>query len=319
MNQRYSRIGKKVNLKDLSITICKTYMIGIYKKHQIISVGIDDLSFFLWTDNGKYIVKTLNTDKTLKHINDYIKKYEIIMQNNIKAPKLILNRDRHIFISEIDGVYLNLCLLEYINGKDLYTLNKKITKEDIDKLVNILRNLHSIKSDLEIEYDEYCFMSLKETFSKCKSVLSDSLTHDITTFIKKHNKINFDNLPKCYVHGDLIQTNIVKDKSNELWLIDFDSSGYGYRILDIVKILSGVIFNYKWPKYSVKMQEYFLQEYCKCISLTDYELDCLDILRKADSYVGLMLLEYHKELNNGAEETFWIKNDTKILELLSNI
>lgn len=315
MEKIYSRIGSKIDLKKLSVEICKVYDIGKYFEHKIIeNVGIDDLSYILCTDKSKFLVKVINHNKTIKEINQFIKKNNIIAKNTIQAPRIILNNGHHIYSTEINGLYINCCIIEYIEGNDLYTIGKRISKDDIDKLIDIIIPMHKIQDKLKIDYDEYCFMKINEVYKKTSCKIPQKLKNEVQIFLEEYKKIDFNKLPLCFVHGDLISSNIMKDKNGKLWLIDFFESGTGIRILDIVKILNGVLFLYYDKENSKELEKYFLNKYQDYSKLTEYELKVLPTLRKADSYVGLMLGEYNLLMEEKRETKFWLKNDEGIIE-----
>lgn len=140
------------------------------------------------------------------------------------------------------------------------------------------------------------------------------LKNEVKNFLEEYKKIDFKELPICFVHEDLISFNIMKDKNGKLWLIDFFESGTGIRILDIVKILNGVLFLYYDKENSKECEKYFLNKYQNYCKLTEYELKVLPTLRKADSYVGLMLGEYNLLMEEKRETKFWLKNDKGIIE-----
>lgn len=317
MEKIYNRIGKKIDLKKLSVEICEIYNIGKYLEHKLIeNVGIDDLSYILYTDKSKFLIKIINYNKTIQEINQFIKKNDIIAKNKIQAPRIVLNNRNHIYSTEINGLYINCCVIEYIEGNDLYTIGERISKNDIDKLIDIIIPMHKIQDKLKIDYDEYCFMKINEAYKKTSHKISKKLKNEVKNFLEEYKKIDFKKLPNCFVHGDLISSNIMKDKNEKLWLIDFFESGTGIRILDIVKILNGVLFLYYDKENSKDLETYFLKQYQKYSKLTEYELKVLPTLRKADSYVGLMLGEYDLLMEEKRETKFWLKNDE---EIISNV
>ena len=65
---------------------------------------------------------------------------------------------------------------------------------------------------------------------------------------------------------------------------------------------------------SKECEKYFLNKYQNYCKLTEYELKVLPTLRKADSYVGLMLGEYNLLMEEKRETKFWLKNDKGIIE-----
>lgn len=315
MEELFKRIGKKINIIEISKNICKEYKFGEYTKHEFIFVGIDDLSYYLYTTKGKYVVKLMNHEKTSKDINEFIQKNLVIARNNIKAPKIILHNEKALFIYKD----IKLVVIECIDGKDLYSLNERITKEDILKLIEILILFHNIQENIEnMEYDEYCFMKIKYDYEKTKKILPKNIKKQVEDAIKEFDKIDLSRLPKCFIHGDLISTNIMKDKDNKLWLIDFYQSGNGVRILDIVKVLNSVIYNYQYEDNIEELEQYFLEEYSKKMPLTEYELEVLPILRKIDACTGIMLETYDLlKGNNNEENEYWLKNDKNILKRLN--
>lgn len=203
--------------------------------------------------------------------------------------------------------------MEYIDGSDLYSINKQITKQDIEKLIDILIPLHKIEDKIENkEYDEYCFMKIKEDYQKTKNVLPKDIKVQVEEIIEDFEKIKLEKLPKCFIHGDLISSNIMKDKKEDLWLVDFYQSGIGVRILDIVKILNSVIYNYNYEQGTEE-----LEQYNKRMLLTEYELESLPILRKIDVCVGMMMETFDAiEGRDNEENQYWLENDKRIFERL---
>lgn len=311
MKNIFKRIGKHISIKGLSIQVCSLYKLDKYKNYKIILVGCDDFSYFLETKTKKYVVKILNQRKDSADIKRFEETYRIFMRNEIKCPNLIKNKyGNYLSYLNFDNINIKLCLLECIDGKDLYSINKKIDKTDIDKIVNILVSIHSIKENYKIEYDRYSFMKLKDVFEEHKSSLPKKMSVEVDDFLKQYNNVDFNNLPTCFIHADLGRSNIIKNKDNELFVIDFIQSGVGIRLLDIVIVINRCIFNYKYIEHSKKMEKYFLEKYQEYIKLTEYELKVLPILEKANAY-SFAILEYIKLDNKNKRINY--KNDLKFI------
>lgn len=318
MEGLFKRIGKEIDIEALSKEICINYKLGEYKRHKLILVGIDDLSYFLDTLKGRYVVKIINYEKTDEDIREFITKSNVITNSNIKAPKLIAHNRQYLYECDIKEMQIRLVVMEYIDGKDLYSIDKQVTKQDIDKLVDILTSLHQIKEKIENkEYDEYCFMKIKEDYQKTKDILPNSIKTQVEEMIKEFDKIELDKLPKCFIHGDLISSNIMKDKNEDLWVIDFYQSGNGVRILDIVKVLNSVIDNYKYEENTEELEQYFIEEYNKKMPLTSHELEVLPTLRKIDVCTGIMMETFDAlEGRDNEENQYWLENDKRIFKRL---
>ena len=57
---------------------------------------------------------------------------------------------------------------------------------------------------------------------KLKLLFGDKKTKivDIEPLIKKYKELNIDSLPKAFVHGDIIATNVMQDTKGNLKIID---------------------------------------------------------------------------------------------------
>lgn len=318
MEQVFKRIGKEIDIEALSKKICRDYKLGEYKNHELILIGIDDLSYFLDTTRGKYIVKIINYEKTDKDISEFVEKINVVTKNHIKAPKLIEHNKKYLYECDTNGITIKLVVMEYIDGKDLYSIDKQITKQDIDKLIDILILLHKIEEKIENkEYDEYCFMQIKEDYQKTKDSLPNNIKIQVEEMIREFDEIELEKLPRCFIHGDLISSNIMKDKNKDLWLIDFYQSGNGVRILDIVKVLNSVIDNYKYEENIEELEQYFIEKYSKKMPLTPYELEVLPTLRKIDVCTGIMMETFDAiEGRDNEENQYWLENDKRIFKRL---
>lgn len=316
MEQIYDRIGNRIDFKTLSLEICQAYELGKYQDHKVITVGIDDLSYYLWTSKGKYVVKNMNKEKTIKELNRFINQYDIIMKNDIKAPKLLLNKGKHFFLYETRDFFVISCVMECLEGKDLYTIGEMVTKEDIDTLISIILPVHVITEKIEIQYDEWNFMGLQKVYKMTKEYNTTAMNTTLENLMQEYKSIDFNKFPVSYIHGDLISTNVIKNKEGELSLIDFTSSGTGIRVLDLVKVITSLIFRFHKIEESKKLIKYFIAEYDRQSPLTQEEKNYLPLFIKADCWSCLALATYDKEQNNihTEENEFWIQNDKSMLE-----
>ena len=61
-------------------------------------------------------------------------------------------------------------------------------------------------------------------FKKTKMFLTKNDLELVLPVFEEFKKAHIKTLPHCFVHGDLITTNIMKDKKGVLWIIDFSVS-----------------------------------------------------------------------------------------------
>jgi len=48
----------------------------------------------------------------------------------------------------------------------------------------------------------------------------------VQPLVKEFENLGIEELPHCFVHGDIITTNVMRDSTDQLWIIDFSVSNY---------------------------------------------------------------------------------------------
>lgn len=308
-----------IDIEQINKRIIQEYEIEGYIGYQKINIGIEDFTYYLKTTKKKYIVKILNFKKTLRRINEILNRYINMQENKIAVPSLIKNRNnQHILAIEVQKVYLNIILMECIEGSDLYSLDKLLTRKDIDFILQGILKIHQIDNDLACYDDLYFFYHLEKAIQKAGSILTNKEKTLADQLVKQLKTVEWDKLPKTYIHGDLTKGNIMKDKKEKIWFIDLSVSGKGYRILDMINILNNAIFDYRDIPNSKLLQEYFLEQNQIKEPLTNYELQNLDLFRKCDCLINFMLKRYDQSLgkNKTKQCDFWIKNSEEQWKVL---
>src|SRR3989344_3715205 len=96
----------------------------------------------------------------------------------------------------------------------------------------------------------------------------------IKPLISKFEELNIERLPHCFVHGDIISTNVIKAK-NKLWIIDFAVSNYYPRIQELAVLSCNLFFDEESKKNSTENLKIALKEYQEIVSLTQNEIKAL--------------------------------------------
>ncbi len=305
MQKLEEKIGNNINLEEISQLLCKNYGLGKYKKHIEIETGIEDFNYCLVTEQKKYLIKIFNKNRKKEEQIDYVKKYQLLEENKITTPRIIgIHKEENRFV----------VIMEYIEGEDLYTSNETITQEQVKKLMEIMNEVHEISSKIACIYDDYHISNFNRTYNLCIPYLDEQWKIIGEELKKRYNKIDFSKMPKSFIHGDLHKGNIMKDKENKLYLIDFASCGYSYHIIDIVQFINNTLFDYREVEESKKRIDYFIKHY----QLTDYEKQNLKVLMKCYAFISFALKQYdfcHAK-NQTEESKYWMQNNIVIIKHL---
>jgi len=148
---------------------------------------------------------------------------------------------------------------------------------------------------------------LKE-FQKKGESLSPQDQQLVEPLVEEYKKIDFEGLPHAFVHGDLIATNVIKDKDGSDWMIDFAVANTYPRIQEIAVLASNMFLDEKSKERSAANLELALKEYQTIIKLTPEELDAFPRYIKLAHGMHVLLAGYKKiaEGNSSEENEYWL-------------
>jgi len=255
------RIGYFEDVKHISLQVCKDYNLGEFKLNIPIEMGYEDFNFVLKASSGKYFVKIFAKSRNLEECQRYLDIMEKVIQNKILTPKLLSSSQGFMYRKSIQGIEIRLCVAEFVNGKTLFELEDGLSIEDIKFIARQVSLINLIDLRTEKVYDTWAITNFLKEFERKRRVLSRKDLALIEPLVKKFEEMKINELPHCFIHGDIRTTNVMRDINNKLWIIDFSVSGYYPRIQEIAVLACDLLFdreNYDKSKNNLKI---FLKEY----------------------------------------------------------
>jgi len=314
MEDRFkARINCLGDIEDISLQICKDYDLGKFKSNKLILMGYEDFNFILETSNGKYFVKVFAKFRNLENCKRYIEIMKHAIEANVATPRLLESNQGFLYIKNINKTNIRLCVAEFIDGKTLFESKEKLNEGEIKFIAKQAALINSINLKPKFIEDEWAITNFIKEFEKKKNALSKEDLELIEPLVKKFKKIEIEKLPYCFVHGDIITTNVMKDSNNNLWIIDFSVSNYYPRIQELAVLTCNLFFNEESKKESNKNLKIALEEYQKKIKLTKKELGSLETYIKLAHAMHLLSgnFEKVKNNNNSEENEYWINQGKK--------
>lgn len=121
-------------------------------------------------------------------------------------------------------------------------------------------------------------------------------------------EMKVDELPHCFVHGDIIATNIMMDKDNKIWIIDFAVSNFYPRIQELAVMACNILFDERTKENSERNLKIAMDEYQKHVRLTPRELEILPTYIRLAHAMHILRANYEKvvENNNTEENEYWL-------------
>jgi Ser/Thr protein kinase RdoA (MazF antagonist) len=231
------------------------------------------------------------------------------ISGGVTIPKLIKSKQGYLHRIKINGVNLELCVMEYIDGKDFYSLKKKVNSNEIKFIARQAALINSLKIKPKFIYDSWAITNFSREFKKKEKCLEEGDLKMVKPLMREFNKLKIKTLPHCFIHGDIITPNVMKDKNGKIFIIDFSVSNYYPRIQELAVLACNVLFDEKNKVKSENNLKIALEEYRKKIKLTKRELEILPTYIKLAHAMHILSANYQKmvEKNNSAENEYFLR------------
>lgn len=303
------RIGFNGDLKEISKTICRDFNLGEFLSCKIVLIGYEDFNFALETSNGRFFVKIFSNERTLEDCKRNVDVIVKSLEAGVSVPKLYKSEQGFLYLLEIDQSTLRICVMDFIVGKDFFTSKARITHEDIISLANQASLINSISIKPPKIYDSWAITNFLLEFEKKSQYLEKEDSDIINPLVEKFKNLKIETLPHCFVHGDIIRTNVIKDKNEKIWIVDFSASNYYPRIQELAVLACDILFNKDNKEESEQNLKDTLEEYQKTIKLTPREIESLPIYIRLAHAMHVLCATYEKKTkNNDSEENEYFLN-----------
>lgn len=301
------RIEYQGDITLLLEKVCRERVMGEYVSHSIISIGYEDLNLVVETTQGKFFFKIFASFRDKKDCERYVEIIKSARNAGIQQPEIY----GELYETNMDGKEIRLCVMQFIEGKNLYESHYKLTGKDALFLVQEAAKINQIPLKPAIVYDSWAIVNFLPEWDKKHRYLSEDDQKLILPLVKEFEKVNVDLLPHCLVHGDLIKTNILRDnQSDKLYILDFSVANYYPRIQELAVLMCDVFFDKGNLDHYKDLYKQTLTEYQKSIPLEKVELDTLPLFAKVAHAMHLLCATYEKVIN---------KNDTAENEYFINL
>ena len=301
------RIGLNTDLKNISKQICNKYDLGNFISNELITIGYEDYNYYLTTSKGKYCIKIFSNIRTRQEIVNYVERIKAVANGQINAPKPLIVNNEILFELDYANNHYDICVFEYIDGKNCFELNKKANKEMIKELARQISMINQLDIKPNFIYDAWAIINFEKEYKEKKEYISDKYKEEFDKLLTEFKKINFDKLPKGFVHGDIISTNIMLDKNNKVWIIDFAVSNYLPRIIDLAVTSCNMCLNNNSEENTYENIALLVSEYNKYTPLTEYELSVFSTLYKLANAMHMLQTQYIiKTDGDSAENQYWL-------------
>lgn len=302
------RISYQGDIKPILLQVCKDFSLGEYQSHKVITVGYEDFNLILTTDKGKFFVKMFANFRDETESQRYVNIMVEAIEAGVQHPKLFKSPQGYLHKITIDGSQISLCVMEYIDGVSFYEKNLKATTDEILFLVRQATLINKIDYKPKQIYDSWAIVNFLQECKKKGKYLDKDDVKLIDPLVEQFAAIKIEKLPHCFVHGDIIKTNVMKDKEGKLYIFDFSVSSYYPRVQELAILLSNMLFDEDKPGTFQDYYKLAVEEYQRYHQLTEKEIEILPLFVKVAFAMFILSATYEKVVkgNHSTENEYWI-------------
>ncbi len=314
------RIGYIGDIRPVLLQVCEEFAIGQYQSHSVISMGYEDFNLIIVTDKGRYFIKMFANFRDETEIQRYVKVMIKALEAGVQHPKLFQSSQGYLYKITSKGIQISLCVMEQIDGFSFYEKKLKATTDEMRFLVQQAALINKIDLNPKPVYDSWAIVHFLDEYKNKREYLDKADIALIDPLVEQFSTVKIKELPHCFVHGDIIKTNVMKDKNGKLYIIDFSVSSYYPRVQELAVLLCNMLFDEDktetFPEYySLALEEYQIHN-----SLTEKEIEVLPLFVKVAHVMHVLCATYEKVVkgNNSAENDYWINLGKKGLKFTTS-
>ena len=219
------------------------------------------------------------------------------------CPNIYQVNGKNLYICTINNIKFRLLVMEYINGKDFFTLNELPTLDDLKKIAEETAKLNQIDFRPPFIYDRWAIINFEKEYKNNIKYIKGEYKELIDSVYDEFKTIDLSKLKYGYVHGDLIETNVMRDENKKLWFIDFSVANYFPRIIDLAVTICDLCLDLDNIQNTIIRTKTYLNSYESLYPLSDYERQCLKIILKCHQAITILETTREKiEENNCSDE-----------------
>ena len=301
------RIKLNTDLKNISERICESYNLGEFISNELITIGYEDYNYYLTTSKGKYCVKIFSKIRTEEDIKNYLDRIRAVANSEINAPKPFLIDNDIVLSLDYEGNHYDICVFEYINGKNFFELGEKPSKDVIREIARQTAMINNLDIKPKFIYDTWAIVNFEDEYKEKRKYLADNYKEEFDKLMTELKNIDFNKLPSAFVHGDIISTNVMIDSNSKVWIIDFAVSNYLPRIIDLAVIACNMCLDENSKEKTYENIALLISEYNKYNQLTEYELQTLGTFYKLANAMHILQTRYIIKMDGDSEENqYWL-------------
>lgn len=298
------RINYQGGLTPLLQNVCGSFGIGEYQALEVIPAGYEDFNLAMQTDRGKFFVKIFASSRSGEDCDRYVEIINKVVQAGVSHPRLL----GPLFQASIDDKKDRLCVMEFVEGQTFFDLRELPTQEEQQQIIEQAALINQINLKPTPLYDSWAVTSFPREYESKSQHLNPEDKPFVDASLQEFRTVDLIQLPHAFVHGDIIETNVMRGADGKIWILDFAVANYYPRIQEFAVVISHLLFDAD-PQTFRENYKRALEQYQEHIPLTEEEIKALDIFIRAAFAMELLSSNFEKKVknNNSAENEHFLE------------
>ncbi len=295
-----SRLGSGVDVEGLISRISVFYKLGSVHSFRAIEIGFEDFNVILETGTGKWFVKIFSIERSAADVRRYVNIVEKVIEGGVSHPRL---RGNPLLFHSQDYNLYAVCM-DYVEGNSFYKRSGPSAFE-LDKIMEQAVLLHAIDYKPAYIFDSWAVPNIDLLYGKVDSVQLGVLKPLIHKIISDYHQIDIERLSTCFVHGDIIKSNVIMS-AGVPYIVDFSCANTYPKIQELAVIAANLLAKTKHETFNERVN-YVIKSYIKAGGiLSTYEKK--STLPYAKAAVAMELLGSIYDEGGAEDETLYWRN-----------
>lgn len=302
------RLDYSDDLDPIINRIGVSYGIGEIIDFSAIEVGFEDCNVKIETTDDKYVAKIFSKERSQKDIMRYSAIMEKVVEAGVNHPELMRTGGGNAIYQDDEANGISLVLMKFIEGDNFLALDRIPDKEERQAVIEQAAKINKIDYHPTYLSDTWAIPNIKVMFEKVKKFIQPDDIKLVEQAMAQYGDIPVDELPHCFVHGDLTKANVMKGDDGKIYVIDFSVANWYPRIQELAVIAANLLHDKNSDMTLREITELVSSEYEKFNPLTAEEKQYLysyALAAAAMEFMGAHQEKYVKG-NNSKETEYWL-------------
>lgn len=238
-----SRLSRPVNLRPV-IDHAQVITKRSFTSYKFIETGYEDINVYCQSSEGDILLKIFEKSRDTRECQRLI--YILSDAAKVGVPTQRMFGDSPLQEVSCDGVNIKFLCLSFIHGTPLNELPGGLPSAALNQLVTLTHQIQRI-SVITPYYDSWAILNFKNEFAAKRQYLDPEEGALIDRVAERFLSIDTKGLPHTFVHGDLIEPNLIWDeKEQKLSVIDFSIGNPAPRIVELAVMLTSTLQKSPW-------------------------------------------------------------------------